>query len=117
MEVIEEKVMELESRFAKVEAELPHIKEILDRNTESYDKLSDIMYSMQLTLNNLSNNIANVTKVTEAQGSKIDNLSKKTAEIDNKDKFSILGFFNKYLPWIVVLIGFGMLAVSNCVKF
>lgn len=117
MEVIEEKVMELETRFAKVEAQLPHIKEILDRNTESYDKLSDIMYSMQITLNNLSNNIVNVAKVTEQQGAKIDAQGKKIDKLSDEGKFNIMGFFQKYFPWIVVLIGAGILAISGSVKF
>ena len=47
----------------------------------------------------------------------VNTLKDKIETIDDKGKFDIREFFKKYFPWIVVVIGIGVYAVSNFVKF
>ena len=72
----------------------------------------------------MSDQMAGQTKSLETQQRALDkvvtdvnDLKNKIETIDEKGKFDIREFFKKYFPWIVVVIGIGVYAVSNFVKF
>lgn len=124
MELLEERVHELEEKVTRLDTEYPFLKESLDRNTKSYQELNktlvsfkDTMTTMNLQMATMNNNIQTQKNALDKVVGDVEVLKSRVESVDEKGKFDIREFFKKYFPWIVVLIGFGVFAVSNFVKF
>lgn len=124
MELLEERVHELEEKVTRLDTEYPFLKESLDRNTKSYQELNktlvsfkDTMMTMNLQMATMNNNIQTQKNALDKVVGDVEVLKSRVESVDEKGKFDIREFFKKYFPWIVVLIGFGVFAVSNFVKF
>ena len=50
---LEERVSGMESRLTRIETEIPHLKESLDRNTKSNEKMTDVLDSLEKTMENI----------------------------------------------------------------
>ena len=46
---LEERVSGMETRLTQIETEIPHLKESLDRNTKSNEKMTDVLNSLEKT--------------------------------------------------------------------
>lgn len=124
MEILEARVRELEEKVTRLNTEYPFLKESLDQNTKSYQELNktlisfkDTMTTMNLQMATMNNNIQTQKNALDKVVGDVETLKNKVENVDEKGKFDIREFFKKYFPWIIVLIGVGILAVSNFVKF
>lgn len=124
MEVLEARVRELEEKVTRLDTEYPFLKESLDQNTKSYQDLNktlisfkDTMTTMNLQMATMNNNIQTQKNALDKVVGDVETLKNKVENVDEKGKFDIREFFKKNFPWIVVLIGVGILVVSNFVKF
>lgn len=124
MEILEARVRELEEKVTRLNTEYPFLKESLDQNTKCYQELNktlisfkDTMTTMNLQMANMNNNIQTQKNALDKVVGDVETLKNKVENVDEKGKFDIREFFKKNFPWIVVLIGVGILAVSNFVKF
>lgn len=124
MEVLEARMHGLEEKVTRLDTEYPFLKESLDQNTKSYQELNktlvsfkDTMTTMNLQMATMNNNFQTQKNTLDKVVGDVDALKSRVESVDEKGKFDIHEFFKKYFPWIVVLIGFGVFAVSNFVKF
>lgn len=104
------------------------IKEMIQRNTEVSEKLSDTLHEVEksmvqmnqkmdaqtLTIDTMKKEMENSNKQLNER---ISNVKHQIEEVDNEGKFNIRTFFKNYLPWIIVVLGFGFFAVSKYIKF
>ena len=51
---LEERVSGMETRLTQIETEIPHLKESLDRNTKSNEKMTDVLNSLEKTMLNIN---------------------------------------------------------------
>lgn len=124
MELLEARVHELEEKVTRLDTEYPFLKESLDQNTKSYQELNKTLVSFKDTMTTMNLQMAAMNSNIQTQKSTLDKvvgdveaLKNKVDKVDEKGKFDISEFFKKYFPWIVVLIGVGVFAVSNFIKF
>lgn len=124
MEVLEARVRELEEKVTRLDTEYPFLKESLDKNTKSYQELNktlitfkDTMTTMNLQMATMNNNLQTQKNALDKVVGDVEALKNQVENVDEKGKFDIREFFKKYFPWIVVLIGMGLLAASKFVKF
>ena len=124
MELLETRVHELEEKVTRLDTEYPFLKESLDQNTKSYQELNktivsfkDTMTTMNLQMATMNNNIQTQKNALDKVVGDVETLKNKVDNVDEKGKFDIFEFFKKYFPWIVVLIGIGVFAASNFIKF
>lgn len=124
MEILEARVRELEEKVTRLDTEYPFLKESLDQNTKSYQDLNktlisfkDTMTTMNLQMATMNNNIQTQKNALDKVVGDVETLKNKVENVDEKGKFDIREFFKKNFPWIVVLVGVGILVVSNFVKF
>lgn len=124
MELLEARVHELETKVTRLDTEYPFLKESLDRNTKSFQELNktlggfkDTMTTMNLQMASMNNNIQTQKNALDKVVGDVEVLKNKVDKVDEKGKFDIFEFSKKYFPWIVVLIGIGVFAISNFIKF
>lgn len=124
MKLLEARVHELEEKVTQLDTEYPFLKESLDRNTKSFQELNktlggfkDTMTTMNSQMVLMNNNIQTQKNALDKVVSDVEVLKNKVDKVDEKGKFDMRDFFRKYFPWIVVLIGIGVFAVSNFIKF
>ena len=124
MELLEARVHELEEKVTRLDTEYPFLKESLDQNTKSYQELNktlvsfkDTMTTMNLQMATMNNNIQTQKNALDKVVGDVETLKNKVDNVDEIGKFDIFEFFKKYFPWIVVLLGIGVFAASNFIKF
>ena len=117
MELLEARVHELEEKVTRLDTEYPFLKESLDRNTKSYQELNKTLVSFKDAMTTMNNNIQTQKNALDKVVGDVETLKNKVDNVDEKGKFDIFEFFKKYFPWIVVLIGIGVFAASNFIKF
>ena len=110
-------VTDHEKRLTKLESEQPFLKDILERNTASSEKLAQAMNEVQISMVNLNNKMEDQAEAMESMNKEITKVNEKVDTIDEKSKFDIHLFLKREWPWIVTMIGIGMLLVSKFVKF
>ena len=115
------KVNNHEARIVKIETAQPFLQDILERNVTSNESLAKTMQEVQVSMNNLNIQMESMKEEFEATHNKtnqeINEINSKIDRIEDKSKFDIHLFIKHNWPWITVLIGLGILAVSQIVKF
>lgn len=129
------KVNNVDRRVSAIEAVTPLFKEMIEKNADAYNNLTDTLQKIQVTMEGMNNKIDVQTRnieyqsntivkveekfieINETTNKRIDKLNEKVEELEEKGKFDIQLFLKKNWPWITVIIGFGIYAVSNFIKF
>ena len=105
---LEERVSRMENRLIKVEAELPHLRESLDRNTKSNEKMTEVLGSLEKTMMQI--NYKTETQDSEIKENKeeIDKVKVKVEELEEKGKFDISSWIKSNWPWLLITATLGI---------
>lgn len=119
---------EQDRRIAGLEAARPFLQDLIERNTRSYEDLSQTMQGVQLSMVKMNEKIDAQSKdiVTLKEGmvarsdsmaEKINAIEIRVANIDDEGKFNIRTYLRTNWPLIIVLIGMGAMYATQFVKF
>lgn len=118
----------IDQRVARMESSSDFFKDVLKKNTETNEKLNDTLSEVKSSIFALNSKMESHVKVIEdmdvrftqanAEASrKIDIIDEKLQQYEDKSKFDIMMFLKHNWGWIMVLLGMGILYVSEFVKF
>ena len=126
--VLYSKVNKLDTRMAKIESTRPYLQEMIERNIASNEKLAETMESVQLSMVKMNEKMdtqshtieemkREFAEANEKTNQRISEIDLKVDEIDDKGQFDIWVFLKQNLPWIIALLGMGMLYAAQFFKF
>lgn len=133
------KINKLDTRVTELESTRPFLKEMIERNIASNEKLSNTLHDVQISMikmnekmddqtqsfKQLQQDFEEVSKKTDAKielvkqetFDKIEKVNDKVKEVEEKGKFDIMLFIKANWPWIVALLGVGFLYIADKVKY
>lgn len=125
---IYDRLDEHDRRITVLESTRPFLQELTERSIKSYDALSKTMQDVQLSmvkmndkmdtqaesLRNLQDNMSTGNKVMSEKITVIEN---RVANIDEEGKFNIRTWFKTNWPWVLIVMGLGIMVASQYVKF
>ena len=125
---LDKRVDKLSEKVSQCEAAQPFIKEMLERNIETNERLSETLSDVQLSMvqmnekmdaqshaiENMQHDLDVTVSTNEKRYAKVNN---RIAEVEEAGKYDMRKALKTWFPWIVVIIGMGILIVSNFVKF
>lgn len=125
---VKHSIASLQKDVTELKVTQPLLQATLERNVEAHEKLVEALHEIEKAMMGMNNKMDLQSKDiddirTEMEEStynftkKIKTVEAKVDRIDEEGQFNIRLFFQKYFPWIVVCIGFGMFVVSKVVKF
>lgn len=115
--------MDYEQRISKIEQDVTEVKtsqiflkEMLERNTETNEKLVATLNQVEQSMVSINENLRVQSKEISTIKKELDNTTnnfdKKISMVENKidsidedGKFNIRLFLKNYFPWIVVTVG------------
>lgn len=121
-------IAQLRSDVSSLNATRSFFKEMIERNIESNEKLSGTLLEVEKSMVSMNEKMDTQTKTIESMKVEMENNNRQVNErisnvkhqidaVDEEGKFNIRTFVQKYLPWIIVVLGVGIYAASNLVKF
>ena len=111
------KVNKLDSRITEIEATRPFLKEMIERNIESNEKLASTLQEVQMSMVNLNYEMKEQSEAIISMKKEFSDVKAKVDSIEEKGKFDIHLFIKSNWPWIMVLLGVGIYSISKFVKF
>lgn len=111
------KINKLDSRMTEIEATRPFLKEMIERNVESNEKLASTLKEVQMSMVALNHEMKEQSEAISTIKQEFSSVKVKVDSIEEKGKFDIQLFIKSNWPWIMVLLGFGFYTVSKLVKF
>lgn len=125
---LENKVDKISGRVSELEATQPFLKEMVRQNTAAYQKLTETMVDVRIAMTQINDNLSQqsddivalenkVEEVSSSTDAHFDSVSKRIKQIEDDSSFNISRFFKSNFPWIVALLGVGILYVTQFVKF
>ena len=111
------KINKLDSRITEIEATRPFLKEMIERNIESDEKLAKTLQDVQMSMVTLSQEMKQQSENMASMKCEFSEVKAKVDSIEEKGKFDIQLFVKSNWPWIMALLGFGFYAVSKFIKF
>ena len=127
--------MDYEERISKMERDITEfkttqtfLKEILERNTETNEKLVGTLNKVEQSMISINDNLQVQSKeisairkeldeTTNSFDKKIASVESKVESIDDDGKFNIRLFLKNYFPWIVVTIGIAVNFLSKILSY
>lgn len=115
--------MDYEQRISKIEQDVTEVKtsqiflkEMLERNTETNEKLVATLNQVEQSMVSINENLRVQSKEISTIKKELDNttnnfdkkismVENKIDSIDEEGKFNIRLFLKNYFPWIVVTVG------------
>lgn len=112
----EQRISKIEQDVAEVKTSQTFLKEMLERNTKTNEKLvatlSQVEQSMVSINDNLRVQSKEISTIKKELDNTTNNFDKKISMVENKidsideeGKFNIRLFLKNYFPWIVVTVG------------
>lgn len=111
------KINKLDSRMIEIEATRPFLKEMIERNVESNEKLASTLKEVQMSMVALNHEMKEQSEAISTMKQEFSSVKVKVDSIEEKGKFDIQLFIKSNWPWIMVLLGFGFYTISKLVKF
>lgn len=111
------KINKLDSRMTEIEATRPFLKEMIERNIESNEKLSSTLQEVQMSMVNLNHEMKEQSEAMISMKKEFSDVKVKVESIEEKGKFDIHSFIKSNWPWIMILLGIGFYSISKFVKF
>ena len=111
------KINKLDSRMTEIEATRPFLKEMIERNIESNEKLSSTLLEVQMSMVNLNHEMKEQSEAMISMKKEFSGVKAKVESIEEKGKFDIHSFIKSNWPWIMILLGIGFYSISKFVKF
>lgn len=111
---LEKRVGKVENRVTTLETEMPYLKDSIDRNTHSTDKLNLTLDALRDTMKDIGFKTKEQDEKIAANETHINEVEKQVEVIEEKGKFDIWEFLKKNWPWfIIVAAAYG----SQYIKF
>ena len=98
----------MENRLVKVEAELPHLRESLDRNTKSNEKMTDVLNSLEKTMIQINHKTETQDNEIKENKKEIDQVKTKVEQLEEKGKFDIANWIKSNWPWLLITATLGI---------
>lgn len=125
---IYDRLDEHDRRITVLESTRPFLQDLTERSIKSYDALSKTMQDVQLSMvkmndkmdtqaESLRNLQDNMSAGNKAMSEKITVIENRVANIDEEGKFNIRTWFKTNWPWVLIVIGLGIMIASQYVKF
>ena len=111
------KINKLDSRMTEIEATRPFLKEMIERNIKSNEKLASTLQEVQMSMVNLNHEMKEQSEAMISMKKEFSDVKAKVESIEEKGKFDIHSFIKSNWPWIMILLGIGFYSISKFVKF
>lgn len=124
----EERISKMERDITEVKTTQTFLKEMLERNTETNEKLVGTLNKVEQSMISINDNLQVQSKeisairkeldeTTNSFDKKIASVESKVESIDDDGKFNIRLFLKNYFPWIVVTIGIAVNFLSKILSY
>lgn len=124
----EERIFKMERDITEVKTTQTFLKEMLERNTETNEKLVETLNKVEQSMISINDNLQVQSKeisairkeldeTTNSFDKKIASVESKVESIDDDGKFNIRLFLKNYFPWIVVTIGIAVNFLSKILSY
>lgn len=121
IDILYRKVNNLNEKTAEISATLPFFKEMITKNADSTEKLVETLQEIQSTMLCISNRLEDQSQKFKKLEDKMtlseSSFEKRLEELEDKGQFDIHLFIKEKWPYILVILGVGMIYVSKFVKF
>ena len=118
----------LQKDVTEIKTTQPMLQATLERNVQAHEKLVDALHQIEKTMVSMndkmdvqSKEIDTIKNEMEENNAhltnKIHKVEERIEKVDSEGQFNIRLFFQKYFPWIIVLVGGGIYILSKFVKF
>lgn len=125
---IYDRLDEHDRRITVLESTRPFLQDLTERSIKSYDALSKTMQDVQLSMvkmndkmdiqaESLRNLQDNMSAGNKAMSEKITVIENRVANIDEEGKFNIRTWFKTNWPWVLIVMGLGIMVASQYAKF
>lgn len=122
------KLEDHDHRITQLESTRPFLQDLIQRSIKSNEVLTQTMQDVQMSMVKLNDKMdeqaremkemkADFEKANKATADKLTTVESKVTILDEAGKFDIQGYLKHNFPWIVVVLGMGVLYVSQYVKF
>lgn len=121
------KVNKLDARMTEIESTRPFLKEMIERNIATNEKLSETLYDVQITMTSMNQKMdaqaqaielmkEDFSKANEKTNKRINEIDIKVDNIEEKGKFDIALYIKQNWPLILIAIGLGANAAAQILK-
>ena len=115
-------------RITQLESTRPFLQDLIQRSVKSNEILTQTMQDVQMSMVKLNDKMdeqareikeikADFEKANKATAEKLTVVESKATTLEEAGKFDIQDYLKRNFPWIVVLLGIGVLYASQYVKF
>lgn len=115
-------------RITQLESTRPFLQDLIERSVKSNEALTKTMQDVQISMTKMNDKMDLQSESIKAlqndmstgnakMSAKITVIEEKVAKIDEEGKFNIRTYLKTNWPWIIVLIGMGVVIASKYVKF
>lgn len=115
-------------RITQLESTWPFLQDLIQRSVKSNELLTQTMQDVQMSMVKLNDKMdeqaremkemkADFEKANKATADKLSTVESKVTTLEEAGKFDIRDYLKHNFPWIVVVLGMGVLYVSQYVKF
>lgn len=117
-----------EHRLTTLESTRPYLQDLIERSIKSNEVLTTTMQDVRVSMVKLSDKMDEQSQEMKAMKTDFEKANKNTSEklsiveskvvtLEDAGKFDMRNWLKHNFPWIIVIIGIGMLWVSKFVKF
>lgn len=125
---IKHDIVLLQKDVTEIKITQPMLQATLEKNVEANEKLVETLHGIEKTMISMndkmdvqSKEIDTIKNEMEENNAhltnKINKVEERVDKVDAEGQFNIRLFFQKYFPWIVILVGGGIFILSKFVKF
>lgn len=125
---IKHDIVLLQKDVIEIKITQPMLQATLEKNVEANEKLVETLHEIEKTMISMNNKMNVQSKEIDTiknemeennthLTNKINKVKERVDKVDAEGQFNIRLFFQKYFPWIVILVGGGMFILSKFVKF
>ena len=98
----------MENRLTKMETELPHLRESLDRNTKSNDKMTEVLSSLEKTMVEINFKTKAQDNEIKENKEEINKVKIKIEQLEEKGKFDIANWIKSNWVWLAITATLGI---------
>lgn len=117
-----------EHRLTTLESTRPYLQDLIERSIKSNEVLTTTMQDVRVSMVKLSDKMDEQSQEMKAMKTDFEKANKNTSEklsiveskvvtLEEAGKFDMRNWLKHNFPWIIAIIGIGMLWVSKFVKF
>lgn len=115
-------------RITALESTRPYLQDLIERNINSNEKLSDTMVKIQESMVHLNDKMdkqatdmqtmrSDLERANKATNDKLTTVEAKVSTLEDAGKFDIWAWVKTNWPWMCALCGLGLMYASQYVKF